>query len=190
MRPALAMIVLATAAGSARADVGPVTPATQYVNPVHRIETTDAHPNHVFVVVRQSFQHPEMTAEFVELAPGRPISLPTGYYDEPELLIVPRLLAEPFPSAAELARAARGGQLPKVVRRKFHFRETVPSWTSRSVTITYRLDRTGSGDGWELVRTSWSPMWQWYVAAGFVTVAVVAGGFWLVRRMVRRPRTP
>ena len=104
-----------------------------------------------------------------------------------DVFLVPRAFAESHKTANEVRQAIRLGQTPGVVQQWFDWRETVPSWTGDKTTITYRVQRTKSGDGVELVRTSWNPLWQWYTAVGFVTVAVVIGGFWMIRRMRSRP---
>jgi hypothetical protein len=185
VRPALAMIVLALAAGASRADSGFYWPGTGSALTGHRIETIEEYPDHVFVVERSRPGPNREGAEYAELAPGKPITIPPAYPGNATLLIVPRVAAEPYKSAPELTKAVYSQHVPAVILRDFYGRETVPVWTGREITITYRLQRTDSGDGWEIVRTSWSPMWQWYAAAIFLTVAVIFGGWRVVRRWRR-----
>jgi len=188
-RALLTFAVVLLAAGSAQADVPPLRPFVKHANVSHHIELTEPAPDHVFVVVRSSFQRQLASeATFVDFAPGRPITLTTGYQESPELIIVPKTVAERYKTPQELIEAVRDHQIPGVTRQQFHWREEVPEWTAKELTVTHRVQRTQSG-GLEVVRTSRSPMWRWFVAAGFFSVAVVIGGLRLVRWWFRPVRT-
>ncbi len=186
MKRLLVLIVALLAATSARADMLPLQPGADYARPTYRIETEELLPDYVFVVARHLFRQPTPDITYFELGPGRPLTLTTRYQEEPELFIVPRAIASEYPNAAELVRAVREGRVTGSVQKRFPFRELVPSWADKEITITYRLQRAASGDRLELVRTSRDPMLQWYAAAILSTTAVVIGGIWFVRR--RRSR--
>src|SRR5262245_10787869 len=189
-RALLTFVVVLLAAGSARADIPPLRPFVKHANVSHHIELTEPAPDHVFVVVRSSFQRQLASeAAFVDLAPGRPLTLTTGYHESPELIIVPKTVAERYKTPRELIEAVRDHQIPGVARQQCHWREEVPEWTAKELTVTYRVQRIQSGGGLEVVRASRGPMWQWYMAAGFFSVAVVIGGLRFVRWWFRPVRT-
>jgi hypothetical protein len=182
----LVLIVALLAATSARADMLPLQPGADYARPTYRIETEELLPDYVFVVVRHLFRQPTPDITYFELGPGHPLTLTTGYQEEPELFIVPRAVASEYPNAAELVRAVSEGRVTGSVQKRFPFRVLVPSWANKEITITYRLQRTASGNGLELVRTSSNPMLQWYLAAGLFALTVASAGIWLVRRWSSR----
>lgn len=180
----LAFVLFVTA--PARADMGPFLPATKYAgSTTTRIEVADPLPDHVGVFVK-SYGPPKFTEEtgFVPLAPGTVLEFTGRYHDRAELLLVPRADAGPYPNAKALADAVVAGKVP-AVRRAFYSRETLPAWGPGDITLDYRV-RAGAGAP-EIGRTSRDPLWQWYTAAFALTVAVLLGGSWLVRRAFRRP---
>jgi hypothetical protein len=185
VKPALAVIVLALTAGAARADIGPIVPATKFARPVYRIETAGPVTEHVFLIKRYSF-NALTEVDFVPLATDNRLIIPSDFHGTATLLIVPRTAATAYQSAREVAGAVDAGEIRGSLSLECESREIVPSWVGDEITITYRLQKSGSGE-WQLVRTSRSPMWQWYVAAGFVTLGVIVGG-WRVVRWLRRPR--
>jgi hypothetical protein len=179
-------IVALFAAGSARADMLPLQPGADYARPTYRIETEELLPDYVFVVARHVFRQSTPDITYVELGPGHPLTLTTGYQEEPELFIVPRNAASEFPNAADLVRAVREGRVTGSLQKRFPFRALVPSWSDKEILITYRLKKAASGNGLELVRTSRDPMWQWYLVVGLFTLAVVSSGIWFIRRQWSR----
>lgn len=186
MKRLLTLIVTVLAANSARADMLPLQPGADYARPTYRIETEELFPDYVFVVSRHIFRQPAPDITYVELGPGHPLTLTTGYQEEPELFIVPRAVASEFPNAADLVRAVSEGRVAGSVQKRFPFRALVPTWADKEITITYRLQKAASGNGLELVRTSRDPMWQWYLAVGLFTLAVASCGIWFIRRLRTR----
>lgn len=182
MRRFVAIVVGLLAASSARADMLPLQPGADYARPTYRIETEELLPDYVFVISRHIFRQPAPDITYVELGPGHPLTLTTGYQEEPELFIVPRGIASEYPNAADLVRAVSEGRVSGSVQKRFPFRALVPTWADKEITITYRLQKAASGDRLELVRTSRDPMWQWYLAIGLFTLAVVSCGIWFIRR--------
>jgi hypothetical protein len=189
VKPSLAVIVFIFATSSARADIGPFLPGTHYAQPRHLIETNESHPDYVFVLTQLKFELQRTVSDYVDLAPGKSVTLTPGYREDATLWIVPKAAAAAYATAQELTEAARTGAIPGVVKRDFAFRETVPAWNARKITMTYRVQRNQSGTGLEIVQTSWDPMISWYAAAICVSVAFVLGGFWLIRRFCRIGRT-
>ncbi|MDY3562583.1 hypothetical protein R5W23_004049 [Gemmata sp. JC673] len=183
----LAPLALAAAlltAPPARADMGPLLPATKHANvTTTRIEVADALPDHIGVFVR-SYGLPKFADEyeFVPLAPGTTLEFAGRYHDRAELLIVPKADAGAYPNAKALADAVVVGKV-RAVGRTFYSRETLPSWGPGDVTLSYSV-RAGAGTP-EIVRTSRSPLWQWYVAASAFALAMVLGGLWCVRFLFR-----
>lgn len=208
MRHVLAVIVALVAAAPAQADGAPGIPFSKSVHAIHRIETQEQHPNYVFVLYREGLQYDAVKkefewyheADFIDLTRDLPLVLDLVWtpIEQPadkqrtresaELMIVPRNIATSYQTAMDLYRAPQA-QIPDgaVRRQRFDARVLVPSWVGDEITITHRVQRATSGDGLELVRTSGNPLRQWYAAAGFVTVAVVIGGVWIIRRL-RSPR--
>ena len=169
----------------ARADVGPFIPGAAFAEAtVSRIEIAEDLPEHVGVWYT-SFGPPRFAegAEYVHLSRGSVLEFTGRYRDWAELILVRRSAASGYQNAAELAKAARDGRV-EAVSRRFHARETVPAWAPQTVTLSYRV-RT-AGEGPEIVRTSWDPLWQWYVVALLAGVSVLLGGLRLVRRGYRR----
>jgi hypothetical protein len=191
VRPALALLALATVAGSARADVGPLLPFAKNASATHQIEVAEEFAEYVCVVHRYGWADGARAeyneASYEKLAPGRPLVLRLTRTEIFSVMLVPRSVAAAYPTARELAGAVSGDRLAGVEEYRFDSRETVPSWAGDEITITYRVQRKSSGDGLELVRTSRNPLWQWYAVAGLVTVAIVTGGLWLIRRLQPRP---
>jgi hypothetical protein len=212
VRYMLAMIVLALAAGPTFADVGPL-PFQKHVRPVHRIETHESHPDYVFVLSRSGLQYDETArrwdnyqeVEYIELTPDRPLmirlaaklSRDADYASRPDrhgerirkdadLYCVPRSLAQAHASAKDVIKASEEGKAPGACWERFYWREAVPSWADDETTITYRVRRTASGDGLEVVCTSRNPRWQWNAAAIGLAAAIILFGLWLVRRALRR----
>lgn len=168
-------------------NMGPFIPVAKHAQTtVSRIEVADALPEHVGVFVK-SFGPPKFSteSEFVSLVPGAAIEFAGVYHDRAELLIVSRTNAAPYPTAAALVEAVSAGKVP-AVRRDFYSRETLPAWGPRDITLNYRVQAKASGP--EIVRTSWDPLWQWYVAALLLCAAILGGGLWFVRRVFRRVR--
>src|SRR4051812_21471462 len=160
----LAAVLGLTAAGPARADIPPAAPFQKHANSVHRVETAEAFPDHVFVVykhnllMRSEGQNSLIRAEFAELTPDRPVVIRSQYPGDTSLYIVPKAAATSFPTALDLGTAVEAGRVPGVVRRTFGFREVVPSWGSNEVVVTHRVQRAGDGNGLVLVRTGWNPL--------------------------------
>jgi hypothetical protein len=191
VKNSFALLILTLATGSAYADSGFYWPGSRPVKPSHRIETDEAYPDHVFVIERYRLESMSREAEYADLAPRQPITIPPDFRHNVSLLIAPRTAAEPYKSASELATAVYERKIPGVVLRDCWEREPVPVWVGREFTITYRLQQAASGDGLELVRTSSDPFRQWKVAAICLAASVVLGGLWLARRVLcSRPPTP
>jgi hypothetical protein len=188
VKPSLALLVFIFATSSARADIGPFLPATHYAQPRHLIETNESHPDYVFVLTQLKFEMQREVVEYVDLAPGKSVTLTPGYREDAILWIVPKAATAAYATAQQLTEAARTGAIPGVVKREFAFRETVPLWTAREITLTYWVQRNQVGTGLEIVQTSRDPMLSWYVAAICVSVALVLGGCWLIRRFGRMVR--
>ena len=172
---------------------------------LHRIETQELHPDYVFVLYREGLQYDAakkdfeyfQEANFVELTPDRPIVLDLiwAYFESPAdkqrtrerayLIIVRRNRLDPDKTAMDFRW---NGDF----FREFDGRETVPSWSSGDITITYCVQRAESGDGLEIVRTSANPLRQWFAAAIFLAASVVIGGVWFIRRAIwpRSLQTP
>jgi hypothetical protein len=182
---ALTVVLLATS--SARADMGPFLPAQAYAKVVHRIEITEEQPDYVFVVCQRFDGPPHFESRrestFVYLKPGQPLEFTGERYDTAGLLIVPREVAKAFPSAAALAESVQSGET-FATQHRFTMRSTVPAWGQSEITATYRVQPAKSG-GLEIVRTSWDPLWQWYIVALLVPLAFLLGGIWIVRRFTR-----
>lgn len=189
----LAIVVSLSTAQVVSAD-GLGLPLQQRVRVVQRIEAAEAFPNHVFVVYRSHWKNDEQgqsrkyeEATYTTIDPTNPIVLRTAVARENlNLLIVPRMAAAAHPTANELAAAVFRNEIPGATSGSFHDRDSAPAWAGDEVTFTYRIQKSRSGDGLELVRVSWHPLWQWDVAAFSATAAVVLGGLWLIRRMRRR----
>jgi hypothetical protein len=192
VKPVLAGIVLLLAATPVRADAGPILPFVERVRAVHRVEAAEEFPDHVFLVFRHGIrsgdggrdEYNEATRE--DLAPGRPLVLRPEPHEDVELLIVPRAAFAAFPTPREAASAVFENKVPGASVHRFFDRETIPSWGGPEAVITYQVRRAKSGDGLELVRTSWDPLWQWNAAAISLAAAVALGGFWIIRRMRRK----
>lgn len=172
------------------ADMGPYLPGQAYAKIVHRIEIAEEQPGYVFAVLSQ-FQGPPHTESkiertFVELRPGQPLEITGHRYDTAELFIVPREVAKAYADAGEQVRAIESKQIA-VVSHDFRMRATVPEWDGREITVTYRVQPRSSG-GLEIVRTSWDPLWQWYIVALLVPLAILLAGVWFVRRFMGRAR--
>lgn len=183
----LAFVLFVTA--PVRADMGPFIPAAKYAGTTtSRIEIADPLPGHVGVFVR-SYGPPKVSSEseFVPLTPGAVLEFAGRYHDRAELLIVPRAATGPYPTAKALAEAVSAGQVP-AVSRTFWSREALPAWGPSDIALDYRV-RANAGAP-EIVRTSWSPLWQWYVAALACASGVLFGGAWLTRRIFRSFRAP
>ena len=190
MRTLLTLAVVLLTASSARANAGPSGPGWQYVQAVHRVECAESFPEYAFVLVRRYIllePGDEVGSEFVELSPDRPLEYTSRSRGWAELLIVPRSVASGYPTAAELVEAVKSGHVP-AVRHMLLTREITPSWRSGAVRVSHRVQRTKPGDGLEVVRTSWNPMWQWYAVGVLFFAAILFGGLWLARRIVRRVR--
>lgn len=177
------------AVGEARADIAPAIPGVGWAYPTYRIETREPHPDYLFVLWYDEFASGRDRAEYVELAPQRPVTFKTGYHSTCGLIIIARSTAAAYSTPTELAQAVGRGEVAGVREHQFPFRVEVPSWTRTPVTLTYRVEPSRSGAGLEIVQTSWDPLWQWYVAAVGLTVAMVLGGCWLLRRKRRKLST-
>jgi hypothetical protein len=191
-------ILLAMCAVS-RADMGPIVPGTKLVHPIYRIITTESFPDHAFILNRYGIQFNQAKgvwdqfseSEYVELTPDHPIELNLlGWSEGPwrdgqrakedaYLLVVPRSLAASHPSAAELTKDA-------VALMGFSSREPVPNWYGDDITITYRIRKARKGDNLEAVRVGLDPLYQCCAISSLAALAVTLGGFWFIRRLLRR----
>ncbi len=175
-----------------RADVGPPLPFTKYIPGIHVIEGASEFPDHVFLIYRHGSKPGAGRPGDNDVAgvhgrnsnPGHPILLQPERYEEVVFVIVPEAAFAAHPDLKTLVSAVSENKIPGATLHRFRDRELLPSWSDND-TIWYRLQRSPSGDQVELVRASWNPMWQWYAAALFATVAVVLGGCWLIHRMRR-----
>lgn len=188
MRQLLGLIAVLLTEGLARADVGPPIPAADYARLIYVIEANESFPDLVFVIARQDRFGSTQEVEFVDLAPGHPITIATGYSVSTELLIIPAAVASRYQSGRDLVQALRVTTFPGVVRKQLPFRALAPSWAGREITITYRLTRPADGDPPELIRTSPDPMMSWYAAALLSSSGAALVGFWIIRRIRRRRR--
>jgi hypothetical protein len=189
--PALTVVLLA--ASPALADIAPSLPGpgTKRASVNHSIETREDMQDYVFVVIRWNARHGRQGMEYVQLNRGQPLVPPdpNGYREGFKLVVISKVAAEPYKTVEELIAAVDAKQVPVTLREDFSFDSTaVPYWADRPHVITYELRRSASGDGLEIVRTSWDPLWQWYIAALMIPLAFLLGGIWLVRRFTRRVR--
>jgi hypothetical protein len=152
----------------------------------HRITLARPCPEFVFVVVRHRLHfankdEPEKVAEYAKLEPGQPLEI-TGRHrrESVDLLVVSRETAAKYPSAQELIQA----DPPVVAEFNFGFFEFVPESHSDKLTINYRLVRTD--DRFELERISWRSEKPYWLVAILLSIGVILGGLWLVRRLWRK----
>ncbi|MCE9560614.1 MAG: hypothetical protein K8U57_01035 [Planctomycetes bacterium] len=196
MKWILAASVALSCVEVARADIAPFTPpGTTFGLPIYRIEVTESFPEYVFLYYRYSWvprssgsQSSIPKVEIAELSPASPLLLPDtgGYRMAVCLLVVSREIAAQYATTADILKALDTETLPVVASIELKYWPTVtPIWRDKDPIITYRVQRTKSGDGLEIVRTSWDPLLQWYVAVAFLTLAIVWGGIRFVSRKRR-----
>ena len=170
-----------------------------------RVETREAHPDYVFVINTDVLRweagygwklFPEV--RFAEIAPNDPLVLELDRWPEEVvegaqwrertwLAIVPRAVAVQYKTAAECFNAGACREIDC-----FYWGRPVPPWfnTNKKVAVTYRVQRTKSGDGWEIVQTGWSPLWQWAVVpAGILCISAARVVRWSLRRGRAKPAT-
>lgn len=189
-RPLLTLAVVLLVAPQVRADAAPYPFPVGIKNArvVSKIEITEECPEFTFVVVRYVRLAKRQTEiEFADLKPGRPLSFAGQPHDWTDLFIVSTEAATPYKTPEELVDAIQTGKV-SAAQKRFETRESAPQWAGGETTVTYRVQRKKSGGGLEIVRTSWHPLWQWYTAAILFLLAILFGGFWLARRIVRRVR--
>ena len=167
-----------------------------------RVETREAHPDYVFVINTEVLRweagygwklFPEV--RFAEITPNDPLTLeldrwPNEVVDGTEwrertfLGIVPRAVAAQYKTAKECVDAGACSDTDC-----FYWNRPVPPWfnTNKKVAVTYRVQRAKSGDGLEIVQTSWSPLWQWGFLPG---VLLLCGAVWAVKRTRRSVLAP
>jgi len=189
---ALALLSTPVVVTSARADAG--APGTQPAHPSHRIIAAEDFPNHVFVIYRPRVTRVEDKgtgkyveqdageAEYVELAPNRPVVVE---YDRDRrvtvLIIAHRAAAASYKSARKLADAVQSQQVEDAVEYQLSKRESVPEWQSREITITHRIQRIGTSNRLEGVRTTRNQTYQCCVVCLLCPITTLLGGFWLIR---------
>lgn len=186
----LALTVVLLAASSSRADMGPFLPSTKFAKVINRVEIAEEQPDYVFVLYKDLVLYNGPTRHkqesiFVELKPGQPLEITGERRDTLELLIIPRAAAEKYSSAEGLSNAIRTEEFA-TWRHRFSTIATVPEWQKSEIVINYRVQPTSGG--LEVVRTSWDPLWQWRTVVILLSLAVLLGGIWFVRRVWRTAR--
>ncbi|MBA4190544.1 MAG: hypothetical protein C0467_21365 [Planctomycetaceae bacterium] len=195
MKWLMAMIVGLIAAAEAGADVGPL-PGMKTVYAVHCIETEQEFPEFVFLLVRFNWRDRAVYPEFVTLTPDKPLNIrldgpvpgvDTQNREDATLRVIKRSDIKPGMSPHEVLK------LETQFLNWFDYRTMVPSWSGdKQRTLIYRVQRSESEVGLEIVQVGRDPSTQWLIAfrcvAVAVTMAVLLGGIWFIRRMRRAGR--
>ena len=198
---ALALFFVSVVVTSVRADMS--APGTQRAHPSHRIIATEDFPNHVFVIYRPRVTRVEDKdtgkyveqdageAEYVEPTPNRPIAVEYDHNQRVVVLIIARrAVAGSYKSARELADAVQSQQVEDAVEYHLSNEESVPAWQGREITIVHRIQRSGTSNRLEVVRTTRHQGYQCCVACLLYPITTVLGGFWLVQWRRRRWKIP
>ncbi|MFO0825278.1 MAG: hypothetical protein U0792_19515 [Gemmataceae bacterium] len=181
MRWATVLIVGVIVAGEVRADRAPPAPLA-LAQPVHVIYCGTQMREFVAVVIRDT----ATTATFVEFDPDNPIVIIPFRRKKPELLIVPRAAVSAYPSATEVAVAVHKGCIPGASQHTLDSLLLVPAWHVGTILIEYGVRPNESGEGLQLVQYNWKhPLYQLYLVVGFLTVALILSGVWLIHRKRR-----